>query len=510
MKISFTLLVTLLFTASLSAQVFESTKVWFPQDHSAWKIEPQSVQGYVIAGSKFFEPANTDLYFSQFDEFGQFGWTRSHASGFTSLDVFWKSFCKSTSPVGFFSVASGTQGGQHKAYALLVNSFGMKWWDRVSNLPEGITFGGVCIATNGGYIACGGNGEGNAAICKFDAYGNLEWSKTYPVSAFLWSVKPAVGGGYVAAGTRQVVRIDHLGNFNGSSTLTLPVSPDGSAYSYTEFEEILPLPTNDGFIVTGSAFSNSHSAAYSARFTYAGSQVWSRVHDAQNTNLAGTPVAWINNAVVSGSNEIVTSWRRGPVSTGGTMFFQKMNFGGTLIGAIGSMGNNIPVQEAFMTKAHGKYVVGGVRGTYSAVYAYAREFLPATGAQTNEEENLPTIAGSALLGGRRQQISVINSQPEFEQGTAVEPGPWSPVSRVFYTDLSVYPNPTTGLVNIGGMLEPGAMLRVMDMTGRLVYERQIQEGERLINADLSNQAKGVYNVVVTGNNGVMTKKVVLN
>ena len=68
----------------------------------------------------------------------------------------------------------------------------------------------------------------------------------------------------------------------------------------------------------------------------------------------------------------------------------------------------------------------------------------------------------------------------------------------------------SSLVNIGGMLEPGAMLRVMDMTGRLVYERQIQEGERLINADLSNQAKGVYNVVVTGNNGVMTKKVVLN
>lgn len=504
MKIFSSILFVAIFAASLQAQNFEHTLAWHNQSHSAWKIEPQSVQGYVIAGNKYFSAPNTDVYFSNFDEFGQFSWTRSHVSGLGSLQTFWKSFCKSGSPTGFFLASAGDQGG-HKAYAILVNSYGMKFWDRVSPLPNGVEFGGACTATNGGYLACGGSFNGSS-VTKFDAYGNVEWSNSYPgTGGFAWSIKPAVGGGYVVAGTGNVFKIDIFGNLEWSTSLNLPASPapDGSLYTYTEFEEILPLPTNDGFIVTGSCFSNQFSGAYTARFTYSGGQVWSKVNETINTGGAGTPVNWVNNAVVNGSNEIVTSWRTGPVSAGGVMHFQKMTFAGANVGAIGSLGNTLPVREAFMSKAHGKYIVGGTSGNLATIYAYARDFLPVTAAQNDEMANLPLNA-MTMLG---RQVNLSNLTPEFERTPIVTtPGEILPTSRIFYTDLHVYPNPSTGWVNVGGELEPGAILRVTDMTGRVVLQQEIQEGDMLLNLDLSAQAKGMYNVEVIGKSGVMTKK----
>jgi len=486
-------LFVVLSTFSLQAQVFESTNTWGAFDHSAWKIEPQSMQNYVIAGNRFFEPSNTTLYISEFSEFAQFTWTRSHNTGLAQGNTFWKSFCKSSFPVGYFLVTSGGS----SAYALITNATGMKMWDKTSTVANGTQFGGVCPAVNGGFIAVGSSNAGQAVVCKFDGYGNLLWTKSFG-SFFPWTVKPAGGGysGYVLAGTRNVVKIDANGNVEWSATLNLPVSPDGSQYTYTEFEEILPLPTNDGFIVTGSCFSNSHSGAYTARFSYTGAQVWSKVNETVNTALAGTPVCWINNAVVSGSNQITTSWRNGPVSTGGNLRYQHTSFTGTNIGGVGSMGNTIPVQEAFMTRAHQKFVVGGTRGGYSAAYAYAGPSTLSMAPVASEDRDIPE-ADETL-----PKVHVYNSR--LEGDTKPFPG-----SRTFYVGLNVYPNPSSGLVSVGGTFEPDALLRVTDMQGRLVLERNLRDGERLIDLNLSGQNAGVYTVTVIGTNNVLSQKVVI-
>lgn len=488
----------------MQAQVNESTYSWGTFDHSAWKVEPNSPQGYVIMGGKFFEPANTNLYITGFDEFAQHQWTRTHASGFTQLDVFWKSFVRlPNGPVRYFAVSSGTFNGSHQAYALLLNATGMKFWDRTSPLPLGITFGGVTNASNGGWVAVGGTNSGTMAIVKFDAYGVLEWYKDLGVSGFGWTIAPAVGGGYVMAGTRAIVRTDFQGNVEWSSTLNLPISPDGSAYTYTEFEEITQLPDGQGFLLTGSAFSNSTSATYIARVGWNGGVAWSKINDPVNTALAGTPVSWTNNAVVSGSNEIVTSWRNGPVSAGGQLRFQKYNFSGTTIGGVTSFGNNTPVQEAFMTKAHGKYIIGGTRGTYSAAYGFAREFLPFTSDPDDRTDNLcggAPCSDPNFFTDHRAQLGPTNSNPNFQYPTT---------SRVFASELRVYPNPSSGLINVGGAVEPGTLLRVVSPTGAVVMERQVQEGEAQVELDLSSASTGVYTVQVVGSKSISAKRVVI-
>lgn len=477
------------------AQPIENTYVWTNASHSAWKVEPAPYSGYVIAGSKFFTSPNTDIFMTGFDEFGSAQWTRTHASGFTSLQTFWKSFTTSSNNDGYFLVCSGNQGG-HKSYAITVNGYGMKFWDRASSLPFGINFGGVCQANNGGYLATGGTNTGNFAAVNFDIYGDIQWTTQVPVSGFGWSVKPAVGGGYILAGGLRVAKIDNMGNLEWSANINLPPSPSGP-YTYAEFEEITPLPDGSGFIVTGSCFSNSHSGIYTARLSYSGGVAWAKVNDVVNTSAAGTPVCWVNNAIIDGyGTQIMTSWRRGPVSAGGTMYYQRMDFGGNNIGGITSMANTITVREAFMTKAHQKYVVGGTRGNTLAAYSYVNASLSAGGNSDDRTE--PFVEADPLA---RLQTNRFNAEPNFEA---------PPASRVFASELQVFPNPTSGQLQVGGALEPGAVLRVIDPMGRVVLQRRLQEGEILIPLDLTKLAKGLYSVEIAGANGIINKKIVLN
>lgn len=497
---------------ALQAQIFEHTYNWGAFDHSAWKVAPQPGQGYVIVGGKFFEPANTNVYITKFDEFGVQGWTQTHNAaasgiGFSQLDVFWKSFCVSTYPPGYFIATSGTKGGSHQYYTVVTNQTGMKIYERFGALPEGITFGGVCPATNGGYVACGGNNEGQLSVVKFDAYGTMQWYAVYPVSGFGWTIQQANGGGYVIGSTdHTATRIDHLGNFVWSYGANPPLSQDGSAFTYSEFEEIVPLPSGQGFIMTGSTFSNSTSAVYLARFTWAGGVSWIRVPEQSNTALAGTPVSWSSSAIVNGSNEIITSWRTGPVSTGGTIRARRYDFAGTATTPNVSLGNTIPLQEGFLIKPHGKFVIGGTRGSYTAAYSWISTTIPTVAPQQTDDSSVP-VAGTMFSG--RINVNGLNGLPEFgkPEGNPVE---YNPASRVFQTDLRVFPNPSDGgFVNIGGLLEAGAQLRVVSLTGQVVAHQEIQEGDSLIRLDLSGAAKGLYLVEMIGQENTVTKKVII-
>lgn len=499
------------FTAQ-AQNIFEGTKNWHGQAHSAWKIEPQAIQGYVIVGNRFFTSPNKDIYMSQFSELAQFNsWTRTHTTDQNLISVFWKSFCKSTYPVGYFMATSTTN---NKAYTLTTNATGHKLWERVSNLPFPVTYGGVCQSTNGGYMGCGGNNNGNLAVTKFDNYGAALWTYEYPGSSFGWSIKAATGGGYVIAGTNDVTRIDIEGNLTWTRTLNPGISPDGSAYSYSEFEEITILPESQGFVVTGSTFSNSHSGIYTARLSWAGVVSWIKINDEVNTSLPNTPVCWVNNAILSNNfnTKVITSWRRGPVSAGGGMFARTVNIADGTQGPILSLGNNIPVREAFATRAHSKLVIGGTAGNLQSVYAYANNvFLldnptPQGGGQI-EEQNIPLVA--TVLGF---QTNVSAANPTFQKdrpGGGFDNPVMAFATRTAYQDLSIYPNPSTGLVYVGGVIEAGATLRVLDIAGRLVMEKTIQDGDAIMTFDLAGQPKGVYTVQMVGAQYNVTRKFVI-
>jgi len=82
-------------------------------------------------------------------------------------------------------------------------------------------------------------------------------------------------------------------------------------------------------------------------------------------------------------------------------------------------------------------------------------------------------------------------------------------SRTAYTDLTIFPNPSTGLVSVGGVMEVGASLRVFDLAGRLVMEKNIQEGDSMVNFDLTGRPKGIYTVQMVGAQYNVTRKFVI-
>jgi hypothetical protein len=501
----------LLLTLSVNAQtIFENTYVWGAFDHSAWKALTNYPTGYVIAGSKFFEPANTNLYITGFNDFSQHQWTITHPTaqhGFTTLQTQWKAFTNMgtpSNPSGFFIATTGTRNGTSHYYTMQTNKTGQRTLERFGTLPAGSQFGGAVQATNGGFIVVGGTGNGDVAIWKFNPYGELEWSKVLPISGFAWTVQPANGGGYVIGSTgATVTRVDVAGNFVWSTEINLPISPDGSAYTYTEFEEILPLTnTAQGFIMTGSAFSNSTSAVYTARVNWNGTVAWAKINDAQNTALPGTPVAWSNSPIeVSGSTygtyEIIHTWRRGPVSAGGTLFAERMNISTGAQLQKGSLLNSIPVQEAFTVRQYltSRVIIAGTRGGYSAAYSYATANLPYA-AVAAEDRTEPTTEDPL----KRLVIGGSNANPIFST-----PG----TSRVFQSELQVWPNPVSGLLNVGGALEAGAWVRVVNAQGQVVAERQVAEGESQVQLVLGQLAKGLYQVQMAGKAGVSAKAVVV-
>ena len=510
MKCFFQSLFILLFAniaPAAQAQIIETTYNWGPFDHSCWKVQPAEY-GYVMVGSKFFEPNNTNLYVQGFDHQGKSLFLRAHnATGFTQLNVFWKSFVVSHDRSRIFAVSSGNQSG-HKAYALLTDSDGRKIWDRVSVLPNSIQFGGVTNAKGGGWVATGSNSSGQLTVVKFDANGHIQWTKNLANSGFGWSILASKDGGYYLGSTgSRITKIDHAGNQEWSTAVALPTSPSG-AYTYTEFEELIeytvlaggyPLPI--GIIVTGSCFSNSHSGAYTAMVDPSGVVNWSTVHAPQNTAMAGTPVSWISSAVVDGLY-VMTSWRTGPVSTGGTMHYARQIFYNGSLAGTASLGNTIPVQEAFLIKSKDKYIVGGTRGGYSAAYSYINDQLSPwwlEGFRRSEGENLPLARASETKSGFIR-VNFNNAKPIYK---------YHPASRVFNSELRVFPNPSSGLVTVGGRIEPGALLRVTDITGRIVLEKQISTGEAQIELDLKNQGKGLYNVEMVGPGQIISKKIIL-
>lgn len=494
-------ILAILISSVAQGQAIETTYKWFTQNHSAWKVQPNSPTGYVIMGNKFFTSGNTSLYAQGFDESGAPLWLGNYpATGFSSLQTFWKSFIlSSTKPVRYFAVVAGTKSG-NKAFAILIDGEGKKVWDRVSDLPSGIQFGGVTNATNGGWLAVGSDNSGNLAVVKFDSNGSLQWIKILPTSGFGWTILAAPDGGYhIGSTTQTVVKIDNEGNQVWKTSIALPLSPDGSAYTYSEFEEIIALPAgNDGVIITGSTFSNQTSAVYTARVRFDGTVAWKKVHDPSSTSLPGTPVSWISSAIVDDPYSIVTSWRKGPVSTGGTMYYQRQNYNGGLINAVNSMNNIIPVQEAFFIKAHDKYIVGGTRGSYTAAYSWIHTGLPIPGRFRSERSEEPLTEPIKLTGLIR--VNRNNTEPVFK---------YHPASRVFNSELQVYPNPSTGLINVGGKIEQGASLRVTDMMGRVVFEKQTLKANELNVLDLTRYGKGIFNVEIAGPHQIETKKIVI-
>ena len=83
----------------------------------------------------------------------------------------------------------------------------------------------------------------------------------------------------------------------------------------------------------------------------------------------------------------------------------------------------------------------------------------------------------------------------------------------FKTLIKLYPNPTTGIINIviEGYREQNLTIEVLNITGKLVYSKQLENMKVIMmeKIDLSDQPKGIYILKLHNYKTVKVRKVLI-
>ena len=75
--------------------------------------------------------------------------------------------------------------------------------------------------------------------------------------------------------------------------------------------------------------------------------------------------------------------------------------------------------------------------------------------------------------------------------------------------IMVYPNPTTGIINLLLFAEP-ENISMTDITGKTIYDRQPETHNRQIEIDISNQSAGIYFIRIQTEKDLFIKKIYKN
>ena len=75
--------------------------------------------------------------------------------------------------------------------------------------------------------------------------------------------------------------------------------------------------------------------------------------------------------------------------------------------------------------------------------------------------------------------------------------------------IRIYPNPTSGIFTVDSELKEFEALKIVDLSGRVVYEVS-NLTESKIDLDISNESKGTYYLQISGDFGLLSKKIILN
>ena len=172
---------------------------------------------------------------------GQIGWTKTYGGSYN--DCGWS--VQQTEDGGYI-IAGGTQSfgaGGDDIYLIKTNVYGDVEWTKTYGGSNGDCSFSVQQTSDGGYIIAGGTtsfgaGYVDVYLIKTDAYGDIEWTKTYGGSDEDngWSVQQTEDGGYIIAGGTQsfgagycdvyLIKTDAYGNVSPKISIRV-VQPGG-------------------------------------------------------------------------------------------------------------------------------------------------------------------------------------------------------------------------------------------------------------------------------------------
>jgi uncharacterized delta-60 repeat protein len=479
-----------------------------PGYNGANSVQRTSDGGYIVAGwTTYMGTFNTDILLIKIDEFGNVQWAKTY--GGTGYDLAYS--VQQTSDGGYIvaGITYSFGAGAYDAFLVKTDAFGNLQWAK--------TYGGmfddlahsVQRTSDGGYILAGytysfGAGYWDIFLIKTDANGNVQWAKTYGGTSDDWaySVQQTSDGGYIVAGWTSsfgagssdifLIKTDAFGNVQWAKTY----GEAGNDVAYS-----VQRTSDGGYIVAGytGSFGAGGSDFFLIKTNAFGNLQWAKTyggmfddlaHSVQQTSDGGYIVAGITYSFGAGAYDAFLV----KTDTFGNLQWVK-TYGGT------SVDRAYSVQQT----SDGGYIVAGQ--TYPNVFLIKTDANGDIGSCGIVSSAIPTLG---IISPAVDVASPSVSSPSLSVNS-VSPTDTSPALMILIPcplSISESCQITRGLITPykGGIKVSGSgefEVKVYNVSGVMVKSIK---GKNEVKLELS---RGVYFVEVVSGGKVIREKVVI-
>ncbi len=422
----------------------------------------------------------------------------------------------------------------------------------------------VIQASDGGYLVAGTSnspvsgdvtapkGQYDVWVVKLTSTGSVSWQKNYGGTAVdeAYAVQQTSDGGYIIAGDSRSNNFDLTVN-NGSSDFWV-IRIDGSGViqwqkalggSGTEIAYSVQQTADGGFVVSGQSNSNNADVSgnnggvdmWVVKLSSTGAIQWQKCYGGTGTDISyairQTVNGYIiggktdsNNGNVSGNNGAENAWVVN-ISATGSINWQKC-YGGTGFDGCSSIQQTTDGGYIFTGPAssntndvsgnHGSYDYWVVKITATGTLSWQKclggsSSDSSMGIQQTSDQGYVVAGRSASSNG---DVTNAKGLDDFWvvrfMGVSTPTTPATGINEASTSNelFSIFPNPAKGLVSISSSHSELFNVSVMDVSGRVICERNNQNGNCTI--DLSSvAARGIYFVRIESNESREIRKLII-
>lgn len=316
--------------------------------------------GYIVAGHTGSTGGRgLDGWVLKLDAAGGIEWQRAYGDA-----LFQEARAVALAKDGGYVIAGDTSffgGAGGDAWVLKVDAGGSIVWQRRYGGAGEERFHALQPTVDGGYVVAGstrsvGQGGADAWVVKIDSAGEVTWQKTYGGRNFdvVYSVHPAIGGGFVVGGTTS--------SFGGQDAWVFKLSDNGTVtwqktYRLRDNNVILSIhPTADGGYVaagwtglSGIAFTD----AWVLRLDGSGNVIWQKTYGDTSGDVANSVQPSQDGGVV------VVGETLSSVGAGGDAWVLRLDAVGNIVSQHAFGGVESDSARSVALTADGGYVIAG-------------------------------------------------------------------------------------------------------------------------------------------------------
>jgi hypothetical protein len=265
-----------------------------PGYNGANSVQQTSDGGYIVAGgTTYMGTLNTDILLIKTDANGNLQWSKTY--GEAGDDVAYS--VQRTADGGYIlaGYTSSFGAGDNDVFLVKTDAFGNIQWAKTYGGTSWDWASSVQQTSDGGYIVAGGTTSfgagGDILLIKTDANGNVQWAKTYGETGydFAHSVQQTSDGGYIVAGGTYSFGAGWIDLFliktdaNGDVQWVKTYGEAGDDVAYS-----VQLTADGGYILAGttSSFGAGWGDIFLIKTNASGNLQWAKTYGGINGEIA--------------------------------------------------------------------------------------------------------------------------------------------------------------------------------------------------------------------------------